>query len=356
MSYSQYDVTPSYNPYGKEGSFARAEAAKSTGTLDDKTRKELEAYVNNSAGQFDENVVSKARELLKYWTPTTITATSGSDAQFAHDARLKAIEEQRTYAEKLAEQARQDAIKNAYITYDRSLPTFGQNAERLAQMGLSNSGYSDYLGGVAYSSMVGGVQDAHKTANKAIQDAYYNAELQKAQAADTLYDRQVAENKIAYDRAQDKAEIDAERKKAYTATLSGIIAGAGSGTYNENTALSLAYANGINETDIQKIIDAANAYKTQNEIIKKQERAKTFAEILTGASYGDYTAEEIQALASMHGFSPEETEVLLEAVYRYLAYMMNETTTYNGSGGSTTTYQITDEYGNTKTVSSVKGH
>ena len=144
--------------------------------------------------------------------------SSSGNAQFAYNAQLKAIEEQRKYQEQLAEQARQDAIKNAYITYDRSLPTFGQNAERLAQMGLTNSGYSDYLGGVAYSSMVGGVQDAHKTANKAIQDAYYNAELQKAQAADTLYKRQLQEEQI---RAAERAEQAQLLASVYSAVSKG---------------------------------------------------------------------------------------------------------------------------------------
>ena len=227
-------VTPSYNPLGKAGTLARAEAAKLTGTLDDKTRKELEAYVNNSAGQFDENVVSKARELLEYWTPTTITATSGSDARFAYESQLKAIDEQRKYAESLAEQARQDAIKNAYATYDRSLPTYGQNAERLANMGLSKSGYSDYLGGVAYSSMVGGVQDAHKTANDAIRDAYYNAELQKAQAADTLYNRQLAEEEAAYKKKVDQASI-----------LASVYSAVNNGEMDAETAKSILSAYGL---------------------------------------------------------------------------------------------------------------
>lgn len=144
--------------------------------------------------------------------------SSRGNAQAAYDAQLKAIEEQRLYAEKLAEQARQEAIKNAYINYDRSLSTYGQNAERLAQMGLTNSGYSDYLGGVAYSSMVGGVQDAHKTANEAIERAYYNASQQKAEAADTLYNRQLQEEQI---RAAERAEQAQLLASVYSAVSNG---------------------------------------------------------------------------------------------------------------------------------------
>lgn len=191
------------------------------------------------------------------------TSSSGS-AQAAYDAQLKAIEEQRAYLEQLAEQARQEAIKNAYLNYDRALPTYGQNAERLAQMGLSNSGYSDYLGGVAYSSMVGGVQDAHKTANDAIRDAYYNAELQKAQAVDTLYNRQVAEQNEYYNRQLQSQQAAAEEATA--------------------------------------------------------QKAK-FEEFLSAASYGDYTVNQVETLAKIYGFTQEQTNVLIEAVKKYEAYM-----------------------------------
>lgn len=270
-----------------------------------------------------------------------------SNAQSAHDARLKAIEEQRTYAEKLAEQARQDAIKNAYVTYDRSLPTYGQNAERLAQMGLSNSGHGDYLGGVAYSSMVGGIQDAHKTANKAIQDAYYNAELQKAQAADTLYNRQLAESQIAYDREQTQEKIDAETKAAYNAALSNALVNAGNGTMNVETALAYAQANGItDEADLQMIKKAANAYSV-DKTKKDEETAATRKEEATNAinveikgmknEDGDITFHTFETLKAKYGdiftnpeyddFATESQKNKDEYLYSYYAPQITTETT-----------------------------
>lgn len=261
--------------YGKNGTITSSQKFKNSRyMLDDNTRKQLE-YIVSGKAEFDDSLIADAKKELDYWNSIVPISGGGysSGAQSAYNAQLRAIEEQRTYAEKLAEQARQDAIKNAYVTYDRSLPTYGQNAERLAKMGLSNSGYSDYLGGVAYSSMVGGIQDAHKTADKAIQDAYYNAELQKAQAADTLYNRQIAESQIAYDRAQDKAEIDSETKAAYQNVLSQAILSAGSGT-NLETALAYAQANGItSESDLQMIRNAAIAYSDVE--TKNKEETKT---------------------------------------------------------------------------------
>ena len=199
-------------------------------------------------------------------TPPIYINYSSSGAQSAYDAQLKAIEEQRAYAEKLAEQARQEAIKNAYVNYDRSLSTYGQNAERLAQMGLSNSGYGDYLNGVAYSSMVGGVQDAHKTANEAVERAYYNASQQKAEAADTLYERQAAER-------AEKAQLFAS---IYSAVQSGGLSAEAAedilslyeiGNVGSTTGNTAGSTTGNNVFDIINKIEATNNEKAKTEAI-----------------------------------------------------------------------------------------
>lgn len=185
-------------------------------------------------------------------TPSTEVTTGAGKLYFpidsgyakkAYDERLAAIEEQRAYAEKLAEQARQEAIKNAYVNYDRSLSTYGQNAERLAQMGLSNSGYGDYLNGVAYSSMVGGVQDAHKTANEAIQNAYYNASQLKADAADAYYNRLI----------QQQQQADTKFEK--------ILEGANYGEYTADQVQSLAKIYGFTDEQTNALVKAINAYE-----------------------------------------------------------------------------------------------
>ena len=176
--------------------------------------------------------------------------SSSGNAQSAYDAQLKAIEEQRAYAEKLAEQARQEAIKNAYINYDRSLSTYGQNAERLAQMGLTNSGYSDYLDGVAYSSMVGGVQDAHKTANEAIERAYYNASQQKAEAADTLYNRQLQQQ-----------QMDIDKLTAQATKFENLLSEANYGGYTANQINILAKTFGLTDEQTNVLLEAVKDYE-----------------------------------------------------------------------------------------------
>ena len=109
--------------------------------------------------------------------------------------------------------ALEGAIKNAYINYDKSLPTYGQKAENLAQRGITNSGYSDYLNGVAYSSMVSNVQ-----ANEAVKRAYEkenqaNASTYTYTPPDTSTDTGVDEGtRHAYNSAVEEAIKNIQEK------------------------------------------------------------------------------------------------------------------------------------------------
>lgn len=313
--------------YGKNGTITNSQKFRNSQyMLDDNTRKQLE-YIVSGKAEFDDSLITDAKKELDYWN-SIVPITGGgysSNAQFAYNAQLKAIEEQRKYQEQLAEQARQDAIKNAYTTYDRSLPTFGQNAERLAQMGLTNSGYSDYLGGVAYSSMVGGVQDAHKTANKAIQDAYYNAELQKAQAADTLYNRQLAESQIAYDREQDKAKIDAETKAAYDTNYRNALALATEGKLGDgagNVSLEAIMAAGFTETDANTLIDVNTSAYGAKKGKEESDKFTTFSlEIYKALNEGPYKPNEIMSIIDSSDFTDVQKEILIDDVKKHIAEM-----------------------------------
>ena len=136
-------------------------------------------------------------------TPTTVTGgetktggevkTSNTSFTLGNSPEVKKIEDAygntvtaidnnlaRTEAD--IEKQRQEAIRTAYSGYDKSLSTYGRNAEQLAQMGLTNSGYGDYLSGVAYGNMVGGIQGANEGADEAIRNAYADADQLKLNA------------------------------------------------------------------------------------------------------------------------------------------------------------------------------
>ena len=70
-----------------------------------------------------------------------------------------------------------DAAKAAAQEYDRSLATYGANAEAMAQAGLSGSGYSDYLTGNAYAARQRSIDTARQTktlADNASRQGYLN--------------------------------------------------------------------------------------------------------------------------------------------------------------------------------------
>lgn len=168
----------------------------------------------------------------------------GESVKGKYETNLAAIDEQERYAIELAKQQRDEAVKRAYALNDQSQVTYGQNAERLAQMGLTNAGYGDYLTGVAYGNLVGGVERANVNADNAVRDAYYAAGQAKSQVYNAMH------NELA----------DAE--KAYKDTLASIVTAVSSGEINEEQAKAIAEAYGIKEDEALSLIgDAANAYK-----------------------------------------------------------------------------------------------
>lgn len=61
---------------------------------------------------------------------------------------------------------REKAIIDASAAKGQALPTYGANAERLASMGLTGGGYSDYLAGQAHAAYRGDVQAANALAEQ----------------------------------------------------------------------------------------------------------------------------------------------------------------------------------------------
>ena len=173
---------------------------------------------------------------------------TGEEVKGKYETNLAAIDEQERYAIELAKQQRDEAVKRAYALNDQSQVTFGQNAERLAQMGLTNAGIGDYITGVAYGNLVGGVERANVNADNAIRDAYYAAGQAKSQVYDKMH-----------------TEL-ADAEKAYKDTLASIVTAVGAGEVDEKTAKAIAQAYGITEDEALTLIgDAATAYKDATE-------------------------------------------------------------------------------------------
>ena len=219
----------------------------------------------------------------------------------ATDAAYASAEAARKEAERLAEKNRQDSIKNAYAIHDMSVATYGQNAEALAQMGLTNSGQSDYITASAYGNLVSGIENANNIAAETVLKAAYE-ENQAKLAADMKH----IENQQKLEAAQKEAE--AAEKKAYQDRLASIISAVGLGEINEEQARAIAEAYNLNEDDIAKVSDVAKGYGT-----KVKENAVTYLTdaIKNGIADEDgnityLTEEQIRNYGKQNGLSEEE--------------------------------------------------
>ena len=97
----------------------------------------------------------------------------------------------------IAEQARQRAIVDANSSYQQNLAGYGANAEAMANMGLTGSGYSDWLNASAYAQNRGDVQAANAQSETAKREAKYIADQTKNQA-DTTYNDAVFKAEADY--------------------------------------------------------------------------------------------------------------------------------------------------------------
>ena len=105
---------------------------------------------------------------------TTISPSSGENSSGDGKDDTTSGDGGMTYGEYLdkyyggdaAEKNFDNAIDSAETDYARAKATYGQKAETLGRMGLTGSGYGDYLEGLAYSEMQGAKQNAALTRDK----------------------------------------------------------------------------------------------------------------------------------------------------------------------------------------------
>lgn len=102
----------------------------------------------------------------------------------AYDSLIKDAERVRDNAISQAEKTRDTAVSDAQRAYGQMLSESAQNAEKLARMGLTNSGYSDYLDASAYATKRGEISKAQATYDTNVQNAY-NAYEQSVSDANT---------------------------------------------------------------------------------------------------------------------------------------------------------------------------
>lgn len=183
---------------------------------------------------------------------------------------------QRLEAQRQAEVAREREVADSRSSYEQNKATYGANAEQMADMGLTGSGYGDYINAQAYATQRAEQQAANANADTAKQNAQYVADQAKLAAeqqansdklnAELNYAENMANNDAAIaqykqqkeEEAKAKAEQEEAERKAYYAELLGY---ANNGSYTQEQLAQLGAQYGLSEEQLKSLDDAALTYK-----------------------------------------------------------------------------------------------
>lgn len=179
-----------------------------------------------------------------------------SNAQAEKSASYAAAKAAREEAERLAEIARQRGVVDSNTLYQQQKATYGANAEQLGSMGLTVSGYSDYLNSQAYAAGMSYRQSANAQAAEANREARYTEQLAKLEA-DKIYNDRIADIETAkYNQIQAEKQ---QQQAMYASLMEGVM----NGTISADQVATYAQALGI--TDQSMIANAKNAATTYGE-------------------------------------------------------------------------------------------
>ncbi len=261
---------------GASGTGTNGTGTGGTGT-GEKTEEKTQPY---SYAQYLNDAESSLKEYTKFLE------------ELAADTKSQAIED--------AENEFQRASADAQAAYSRNLATYGSQAEELSRMGLSGSGYSDYLQGQAHSQMRSDVNTATGAKNTAIQTAnrdYTNAIL----AANKYENEKQAELNAAkgtyYDTlAKEKETKEEENKKTLMSQI-----------------MTMAQ-NGASAADIQNYVSASGIALSTEELnavgaISTQVIGRMKSELIAQALLNGYNVDQIKAIAQAAGLEFSEDEL-----------------------------------------------
>ena len=214
------------------------------------------------------------------------------------DKTNQLLEEQKQAALQNAETARQRSIADSRSSYEQNKATYGANAEALAAMGLSGSGYSDYVNSQAYAQQRADTQNANAVAEVARMTAESEANQGKI-SAETSYAESISQTDAAL--AKYKQE-QADKKDSYYAELLNY---ANSGAYTAEQLHQLGSDYGLHAAQIQSLTDAATIYKNNkqaeryNQLLNSSDTSG-FDAIKSARDNGEITSEQYNKLVTSY--------------------------------------------------------
>lgn len=217
------------------------------------------------------------------------------------------IEQNKQNALQQAESERERAVIDARSSYEQNKATYGANAEQLAAMGLSGSGYSDYLNQQAYATQRAETQNANAQAEatKVAAEQQANSDKLNAELSYAENMQGNAEKLAQYQQQKaEEAKAEEEQKKQYYAMLLG---SANTGEYTSEQVASLGAQYGLDETQISQLQAAADKYKSDQQMLSYTEALNYIAE---NGIYSD--PNYLDELLSMGEISQEQYNKLIE--------------------------------------------
>lgn len=226
------------------------------------------------------------------------------------DKTNQLIEEQKQAAIQNAETSRQRSIADARSSYEQNKASYGANAEALAAMGLSGSGYSDHINAQAYAQQRADTQNANAVAEVARMTAESEASQGKL-SAEMSYADNVAQTDAAL------AQYKQQQADKQESTYLNLLDLANKGNYSKEQLQQLGAQYGLSDEQLKTLQSAAD----------KQVEDKGnayYSELLNYANNGAYTAEQLQQLGTGYGLNAAQVQSLTDAATAYKTNKQNE--------------------------------
>lgn len=216
------------------------------------------------------------------------------------------IEQNKQNALQQAESERERAVIDARSSYAQNLATYGANAEQLAAMGLSGSGYSDYLNQQAYATQRAETQNANAQAEatKVAAEQQANSDKLNAELSYAENMQGNAEKLAQYQQQKaEEAKAEEEQKKQYYAAL---LTSANTGEYTSEQLASLGAQYGLDEVQISQLQAAADKYKSDQQSLSYTEALQMISD------YGaDLDVSYLETLLNTGSISQEQYNQLM---------------------------------------------
>lgn len=216
------------------------------------------------------------------------------------------IEQNKQNALQQAESERERAVIDARSSYAQNLAAYGANAEQLAAMGLSGSGYSDYLNQQAYATQRAETQNANAQAEatKVAAEQQANSDKLNAELSYAENMQNNAEKLAQYQQQKaEEAKAEEEQKKQYYAAL---LTSANTGEYTSDQLASLGAQYGLDEVQISQLQAAADKYKSDQQALSYTEALQMISDYVA-----DRDVSYLETLLNTGSISQEQYNQLM---------------------------------------------